>query len=255
MENNLDVIIVAEAENLDIPYLLYRLDEAGKTFEQKAVLPKKVGLMLFASINLSVTTYKEETHFTAYKVQENGKNYLLFATHFSSAMFASESARSQRANDLCRVIQKLETICNIEAAKTGESTYNTVIVGDFNLQPFSDGIIGMHGFNAIMDAKRAKRGSRTLNGFPISFYYNPMWHLMGKRGGPLGTYYCESDQDDKSFYWYTFDQVLLKPDLIDDFIWDEFKIVDRIGDKNLINSHKIKSERFSDHLPIKFELR
>ena len=29
-------------------------------------------------------------------------------------------------------------------------------------------------------------------------FYNPMWDIMGKHRGIMGTYYCKSDQDDRS---------------------------------------------------------
>ena len=79
-----------------------------------------------------------------------------------------------------------------------------------------------------------------------------MWNLMGKRGNALGTYFFDSDQDDNSFYWYTFDQVLLRPELMDEFVWDEFEIIDQVGGNSLIRNNKIYSKKYSDHLPIKF---
>lgn len=202
--------------------------------------------------NLIVLTYKEEKYFTAYKVKENEKNRLLIVVHFVSPMQYSELARNQRANDLARIIEKVEESCNREAKEAGERRYGMAVVGDFNLHPFSAGIIGMHGFNAIMDWERALENNRIFCENKIKFYYNPMWNLMGKKGYALGTYYNNSDQDDNSFYWYTFDQILLRTELMEDFIWDEFEILDHIGNNSLIKNHKIYDRRYSDHLPVKF---
>lgn len=85
--------------------------------------------------------------------------------------------------------------------------------------------------------------------------FNPMWHLMGNHNSIPGTYYSYSDQEDKSFYWYTYDQILLRPELIDHFVWNEFMILRQIGTSNLIQSGKIDKKRYSDHLPVKFEIR
>jgi poly(3-hydroxyalkanoate) synthetase len=69
-----------------------------------------------------------------------------------------------------------------------------------------------------------------------------------------GTYYYDDDQEDKSFYGYTFDQVLLRPSLIDRFNLNEFKIINSINGQSLIKNAKINKKDFSDHLPIQFEI-
>lgn len=255
LENEIDVIMLAEAENLDSQYLLGQMARHGRKFTRKELMPKNKGLMLFSGEAVKVCAYKEEKHFSVYKVHDVRWNYLLVVLHLTSAMFKNESARAQKTNIISREINKLEELCKEEAKKAGENDYGTIVAGDFNLQPFSDGIIGVYGFNAVMDINIAKRISRIVDNQQMRFYYNPMWHIMGSHDNIPGTYYSYSDQEDKSFYWYTHDQVLLRPELIDSFIWTEFGIVKRIGAKDLILSGKIYKERYSDHLPIKFEVR
>lgn len=254
IESNIDILMTVEAENLDIQYFLSGLRKNGRSYEKKEILPKGRSIILLADTDITVSIYREEKYFVAYKVRDQGKNRLLIVVHLTSAMRRSEYARNQRANDISKTIEKLEESCNAEAQKEGKEKYSTIIVGDFNLHPFSAGIIGMHGFNAIMDSDRALKESRKLNNSTIKFYYNPMWNLMGKQGHALGTYYFESDQDDNSFYWYTFDQILIRPELIVDFIWDEFEIVDHIGNDSLIKNNKIYNKKYSDHLPVKFSI-
>lgn len=256
LENDIDIVVTTEADRLDIPYFLTQLKNSGMKFVSKKLLPKQNEgrILLLANTNMSVSVYKEENYFTAYKIREKRKNILLVALHLVSALHYSESARSFRAGSAAREIEKLEENCNTEAKKEGEQAYGTVIVGDFNLHPFSAGIIGLHGFHAILDPDKALKGGRTNNGDRHRFYYNPMWNLMGKRGNALGTFYYEADQDDNSFYWYTFDQVLLRPELIENFMWDEFKIIDSIEGDSLVKNHRIYSKKYSDHLPIQFEI-
>lgn len=67
--------------------------------------------------------------------------------HLTSAMFKNEFARAQKTNIISRTINKLEESCKDEAQMAGENGYSTIVVGDFNLQPFSDGVIGAYGFN------------------------------------------------------------------------------------------------------------
>lgn len=253
-EHNIDIVMIAEAENFDAQYFISRLRKCGRNFEKKEILQRQSGIMLFADTGIWVSVYKEEKYFKAYKVHEQDKNRLLIAVHLTSALRYSETARNQRAAELSGIFGKLEEVCNLEAEKEGKSRYDTIIAGDFNLHPFSTGVIGMHGFNAVMDLERARKKYRKFHGREIKFYYNPMWNLMGKRNHALGTYFHDSDQDDKSFYWYTFDQVLIRPGLIDEFVWDEFEILDHIGTDSLICSHRINRKKYSDHLPVKFAI-
>lgn len=218
-------------------------------------LQKKGGLKLIADSGMKISVYREEKRYIAYKIQENKKRYLFFVVHLDSAMYLGEDGRNFRAIELAKIIGKIEEDCLRETDMCDENEYKTVIVGDFNLQPFSAGIVGKHGFNAVMDEQRAKTTGRRGDTGSRLFYFNPMWNLMGKHGKALGTYYRDSDQDDNSFYWYTIDQVLIRPELIDHFIWNEFEILEHIGFKKLIDRNKINKKQYSDHLPIKFEFR
>ena len=254
VENNVDIIITAESETLNVDHMLSELHKRKSRFERKEVLPVKEDIKLFAKETLEVTVYKEDKHVSLFKVHEKKRNYLLVAVHFSSAMYKSEESRGRRADDLARFIEKQEEDCN-KGRGISEGEYQTIVVGDFNLHPFSSGIIGCHGFQAVYDVRAAKKGSRIVENEERRFYYNPMWDILGKHSGIMGTYYCESDQDDRSFYWYTFDQVLIRPILIDRFVWDEFAVITEISGKTLLQNGKINKNTYSDHLPIKFEIR
>lgn len=253
-ENHIDIIITAESETLNVDHMLSELHKRKSRFERKEVLPVKEDIKLFAKETLEVTVYKEDKHVSLFKVHEKKRNYLLAVVHFSSAMYKSEESRGRRVDDLARFIEKQEEDCNKERG-ISEEEYQTIVVGDFNLHPFSAGIIGCHGFQAVYDVRAAKKGSRIVENEERRFYYNPMWDIMGKHSGIMGTYYCESDQDDRSFYWYTFDQVLIRPILIDRFVWDEFAVITEISGKTLLQNGKINKNTYSDHLPIKFEIR
>ena len=108
LENDIDIVMLVEAENLDVQHFISRLKECGRNFEKKEILSRQREIILLAEAKFKVAIYKEEKYFAAYKVREDGKNLLLVTVHFTSAMFRSELARNQRANDLSRAIEKLE---------------------------------------------------------------------------------------------------------------------------------------------------
>ncbi len=128
----------------------------------------------------------------------------------------------------------------------------TLVIGDFNLNPFEPGMVSADGFHAVMDRNIASKVSRQVQGEECKYFYNPMWRLMGNdMNGSLGTYYYRGGYI--SYFWNTFDQVLLRPSLLKYFRSDDVSIISQIGDKNLLKNNRI-NKSFSDHLPITIKL-
>jgi hypothetical protein len=55
-----------------------------------------------------------------------------------------------------------------------------VLVGDFNMNPFQEGVVAANGLNAVM-ARRvaARRRTRVVQEREYPFFYNPMWGHFG----------------------------------------------------------------------------
>ncbi len=75
------------------------------------------------------------------------------------------------------------------------------------------------------------------------------------RKAPPGTYYYRTSQH-VTFFWNMFDQVLIRPALLDRFSNDTLEIVESLGDFSLLSPDggvpdKTKA---SNHLPILFGL-
>src|SRR5689334_14978738 len=56
-----------------------------------------------------------------------------------------------------------------------------------------------------------------------------------------------------NYFWHTFDQILLRPELLRNFDPSGLHVVTRVGDRELIRSHRI-DDKLSDHLPIVIRL-
>jgi hypothetical protein len=50
----------------------------------------------------------------------------------------------------------------------------TVLVGDFNMNPFDPGMMGAQGLHGVMTKRVAGRVARQVDGRPYPFFYNPM---------------------------------------------------------------------------------
>lgn len=173
-----------------------------------------------------------------------GADILLVALHLSSKLYMSEDDQKFQAVRVANLIQEAES-------RVGHM--RTLVIGDFNMNPFEAGLVGADCFHAVMDQTIARKRSRTVQGQDKPYFYNPMWGLMGDCSpGASGTYYY-ADSRYVSYFWNTFDQVLLRPDLLDAFSKENLIVISKIGERDLIVNHKIPSTS-SDHLPIMIKL-
>ncbi len=129
----------------------------------------------------------------------------------------------------------------------------TVLVGDLNMNPFDLGMVGAQALNAVMTRDLARSEGRVVAGRSYRFFYNPMWGCFGDRTpGPAGTFFY-SASNPRSYYWHLFDQVLLRPALMDALV--ELRILEDDGQESLLTDRRRpRSSEASDHLPVLFRL-
>lgn len=71
---------------------------------------------------------------------------------------------------------------------------------------------------------------------------------------PPGSYY-RSGSGRTEYFWHSFDQVLLRSDLLDFFRDDSLEVVTRIGERSLVKESGLPDPNAgSDHLPLLIEL-
>jgi hypothetical protein len=130
----------------------------------------------------------------------------------------------------------------------------TILVGDLNMNPFDRGLAGTIGLQAVMSQEVAKGENREINEEKYPYFYNPMWSLFGDlTPGPPGTYYYDKRERYLRYYWHMFDQVLIRPSLLDRFSSGDLKILTSIGNLSLMSPTNGRPS-LSDHLPIFFKL-
>ena len=144
---------------------------------------------------------------------------------------------------------------DIRAAEKKVEHRRTVLVGDFNMQPFEDGMTSSKGLHGVMSKQVASRGSRIVQGREYPFFYNPMCGLMGDLSeGPPGSYYYDAAQH-VEHYWWMFDQVLVRPELATNLGENRYRLLTKIGNESLVDGKgRPNSQIGSDHLPLYFEI-
>jgi Endonuclease/Exonuclease/phosphatase family len=174
----------------------------------------------------------------------SGFEILIVAVHLPSKLHGTETDQTLNAPLISRVIDRAE-------AKVGHT--RTVVVGDFNMNPFEPGLVGATGFHAVSDRRTAQRRTRTVSGKQYRFFYNPMWGRMGETSpGPPGTYYFNTSRY-INFFWNTFDQVLVRPELLKFFPDERLAVLSKVKDQSLLSPTGIPdTTQGSDHLPLLF---
>lgn len=140
---------------------------------------------------------------------------------------------------------------DIESAEVTSRHQNTVVIGDFNMNPFDDGMLSAAAMNSVPSLALAKAETRVVQGREHSFFYNPTWNLLGDFGKVPGTYFHGSPGY-LSQYWHLLDQVLLRPCIADRLDKSSLRVITEAGTIPLLSVTGRPS--ISDHLPLYFSL-
>ncbi len=245
---NHDVDVVLLSEVIDEPSsVLLALNESSVSYSYSPGIGNK-RIHVFARFSETfVAPVFETDRLTIRRLHPPGmEEILLAAVHFPSKHDWSEDSQAMECTTLAEGIRQAENTAGHQ---------RTVLVGDLNMNPFETGVVGAAGLHAVMDRRVAQRVTRVVQGREYSFFYNPMWGLFGDGSrGPAGTFF-HSRSEQKVFFWNMFDQVLIRPALLDCFRMDDLAIIDHTGDQSLLTASGIPDRSAgSDHLPILFRM-
>lgn len=236
VEKKYDIVVLAEYED-NLEELLENLEE--KNINMFNVSTPGCERITFLSNRRCQTGYTNQ-YFTIklFKLSQRDIK-IIGAVHLPSKMHAEDSDRRALLEVLIRKIEELES---------KYKTNNTILVGDFNANPFEDCMINATGVHSVSSREIAKKIKRTVNRVSYNMFYNPMWNKFGDFNEPAGTYYYRKSNVSMIF-WNIFDQVIIRPQLINKFKNEDLNIITEISEVSLINKTKIV---VSDHLPIEF---
>jgi hypothetical protein len=155
------------------------------------------------------------------------------------------------AGSIDRLAELMSLKSSVEELEGKINNYNTIIVGDFNANPFEEELVGAMSIYCLSDRRIVKKRSKTIRNVSYNMFYNPMWNLLGDKDGIPGTYYYNKSEQ-VNYFWNIFDQVVIRPEIIDNFDVDKLKIISQCNNVSLVNRNGRPS--ISDHLPIIFNI-
>lgn len=243
--HNVDVLMLVESSIQPIELLRQLNSIKDPRYHYAPGECKKV--QIFSSFSREfVKPVQEEDRLTMRHLMLPGlTDIFLVVTHFPSKVNWTPESQADECVNLVDIIKRKEK-------EIGHA--RTILVGDLNMNPFESGVISAKGLHAVMSRQIARKGSRIVQKREYPFFYNPMWNLFGDATrGPPGTYFY-SRSEHVVFFWNMFDQVLVRPELIDRFRIEDLKILDSVGDASFLSTDGVPVKRISDHLPILFKL-
>lgn len=238
VENNASIVALAEYSG-SIQELIALLSIYGVTMKEYATCCDRIKLL--GSLDC-VDLKLDDSHYT---IQIINSKDILCCVHLNSKLHADHEGYREILID--RIVH------DIQMVEREVGTNNSIVVGDFNVNPYEISCIDARYFHSIPVCSEAERGSRIIGGNEYHMFYNPMWNLFGDFQKPYGTYYYNAAST-KNTYWNIFDQVIIRPALKKRFLKDSLKILTEIKTRYLLDPYGHPDKNISDHLPIIFEI-
>ncbi len=243
-QENADVVILAECGTPPARML----EELNAEAPDYQYAPGNCGhLLFFTRFESSLLTPLFESHRVSIRrlALPGCQSILVAAAHLAAKVTFSEPSQMIETVHLAQTIDEVET---------SEGHQRTIVLGDLNMNPFETGMVIAGGLHAVMSRRVAARQTRTVQRQKYKFFYNPMWNYLGDNGETCGTFYFEAGEH-LCYYWNVFDQVLLRPDLLDGFAPENVRIPTSIHGYSLLQEDgRPDKETVSDHLPVTLEL-
>lgn len=233
-ENDVDIAIFAEYHNTSFDDVITKLDNNYIHHDGYGACEK---VTLLCKKSIETTINREQSRYTLYSCIVNQHLYNIVGVHLPSPPTSDSNDRKNIIRDIVQDINERE-----KEAKNRM----TIVIGDFNCNPFDDEIIQKDSFNAVLfkslivQQETIKYRDRVWRRF-----YNPIIHFLSEDTNTYGSLYYSSGS--APLYWNSYDQILVRKELIDCI--SSLQYIRKITGKGLIRDVKPITS-ISDHLPL-----
>jgi hypothetical protein len=241
-EHDVDLLLLAEVEtrSAELVTEVNRVNSVRRTFWELPRRGSRVRAFTHYAPSLIRSTF-DDGHVKMLELRPPiGVPLLIVVAHLPSKLWAGPEEQKYRVRQLRGDIAEQE-------AHLGHR--NTVVIGDLNLNPFEDALTAADGLQGVMDRAVAARPARTVQGQTWDYFYNPMWSRLGDDSmGPPGTHW-HAGSGLVNHFWNTFDQVLLRPDLLSCYDPAGLVVPTHAADRTILHQAG-GGAGLSDHLPV-----
>lgn len=234
VENEVDIAVFAEHKGVNFISLEHEMLHSYRHIEGMGGCDK---IAIFAARPATVLIKQEQSRYVLYTVDFDRKKYVIASVHLQDRRSSDSAIRIETIGRLMNDVKNLEqsSKCN-----------NTIIIGDFNANPYDEELLQMNAFHAVLFKEIIRKSeTRTIDNRAYRRLYNPTIHFLSEDTQNYGSYYYQNGSCTP--VWHCLDQILVSKALIDNI--KSLQYIRNIGDKSLIN--RIAPNRnISDHLPL-----
>jgi hypothetical protein len=239
-ENNIDIAIFTEKNATNFDRVLAGV---GNRFVRAYEFEKNAKVTLYHRSTYNVCVEAEKRHYSIYSVETDTKKYIIAGVHLPA---------NPRADDGNRKVITRKIIEKINSLEADQGHDNTLVIGDFNANPFDEELVQKDAFNAVLFKKLIyDQEYIVLLGDEYKRFYNPMLHYISEENMSYGSYYYNSSES-TSLYWNCYDQVITRKSLAN--LITNVAFCKRIGNQPLMNE-VMPNKNISDHLPLIVNIR
>lgn len=234
VENNIDIAIFSEYEGINFLTIESAL---GNLYTRILGVQADGKVSLIAKKTFIVEVVQQQHRYSLYSVKTGVKDYILSAIHLEDRGNYETEDRVETIKCLVGDIEKTEELlkCN-----------NTIVIGDFNANPYDEELLSKYAFNAVLFKAIIGRSEVTNpNSIKRKRFYNPILHYISEDTEMYGSFYYE--QNHMTPYWHCLDQILVRKSLVDSVV--DVKYLKKINLRGLLGG-KVPNKEISDHLPL-----
>lgn len=232
IENNVDIAVFSEYKGVDFSQI-----DKSTDYNFIESLGGCEKIVMLAKNSIAVEIKQEQSRYVLYHVKKETIQYVIAGVHLQDRFSTDTPTRiaciGRLVNDLSNVERRYK--CK-----------KTIIIGDFNANPYDDELLQMNAFNAVLfkDVIR-KSETRRVDGITYRRFYNPILNFISENTKNYGSFYHSGGSSTP--VWHCIDQVLLSKGLVDNIV--SLRYLKTIGNTSLIKNIK-PNEEISDHLPL-----
>lgn len=241
-ENQIDIMAVCEYM-ADPNELILDEQVMGETLAVIDGISLAPGMNLFYSRSSIVhkKTFWEQDRYSIYRFKGTKEEFTLCVLHFPSKLYGDNAEDALDYSE--------EILNDITKAEKMVGDQRTLIIGDFNVDPYESPLLlarSFHSYQDKRDARKPKKINQRTTKLP---FYNPMWNLYGDEQLPPGTYFYY--KPGRQALWRLFDQAIMRYELTDYYQKGSLRIITETSKYKLSTREgRPKKNGFSDHFPI-----
>ena len=169
VENNVDIAVFSEFEGIDFIQIEKQL---GSMYVRIVAVQSDEKVTLMAKKTFSVNIIQQQHRYNLYIVNTAIKDYLLSAVHLEDRINFDKADRIETIKALVRDIEQAEKIFKC---------CNTIVIGDFNANPYDEELLSKYAFNAVLFKKIILKSDLTNpNTLKCRRFYNPILHYISE---------------------------------------------------------------------------